>query len=259
MLASDLLDRYADLASPVHRVDARVKVVCAAALIIAVLAVPIARSVRLLPLAGVLLVAAAAARLPARWLLKRMLILLPFLVIAAALLPLAQPQGADDRLMLSPPGLALSRAALEAYLSVSVKCLLALFTATLLVGSTRTVDLLRAGQALGLPRTVTALMGFAATYLSVLSQEAGRMVTARNSRGRVRGLRRRLRVTASMMATLMVRTFERGERTALAMVARGYRGRMPELSRRALPLGHVAGGIAFVAAVAVLSLVPLDR
>ena len=56
----------------------------------------------------------------------------------------------------------------------------------------------------------------------------------------------------------MVRTFERGERIALAMVARGYRGRMPELSRKAVPISHVLGGIAFVVAVVVLALVPLQ-
>jgi len=258
MLTSDLLDKHADLGSPLHRVDARVKVVCTAALIVAVLAVSIAHNPRLLLLAAIMVLAAIVSGLPIRWLAKRMLILLPFLIIAAALLPLARPQGPGDSLMISPPGITVSEAAVAAYVSVSGKCLLALFATTLLVGTTRSVDLLRAGQALGLPRTVTALMGFAATYLAVLSEEAGRMVTARDSRGKVRGLIRNLRVAGSMMRALMVRTFERGERIALAMVARGYRGRMPELSRKAVPPGHVAGGIAFVAAVAVLSLVPLQ-
>ncbi len=257
MLTSDLLDKHADLNSPLHRVDARVKVVCAAALIVAVLAVPIAQNPRLLLLAAVMGMAAIVSRLPATWLAKRVLLLVPFLVIAAALLPLARPQGPDDSLVITPPGIALSAAAVAAYLSVSGKCLLALFAATLLVGTTRTVDLLRAGQALGLPRTVTALLSFAATYLVVLSEEAGRMVTARDSRGKVRGLMRNLRVAGSMARALMVRTFERGERIALAMVARGYRGRMPELSRKTVPAGHVVLGIAFVGAVVVLSVVPL--
>jgi len=258
MLTSDLLDKHADLGSPLHRVDARVKVVCTAALIVAGLAVPIAENWRLALLGGLMVALAAASRLPARWIAKRMLILLPFLIIAALLLPFAPVLGAEDALSIPHLGLTLSRTALSAYVSVSGKCLLALFASTLLVGTTRTVDLLRAGQALGLPRTVTALMGFAATYLAVLSEEAGRMVTARDSRGKVRGLIRNLRVAGSMMRALMVRTFERGERIALAMVSRGYRGRMPELSRKAVPPGHVAGGIAFVAALVVLSLVPLQ-
>jgi len=89
MLASDLLDRYADLNSPLHRPDARVKAVCAAVLIVAVLAVPTAQNWRLVLLAAVMLAAAVASRLPAGWLLKRTLILLPFLLITALLLPFA--------------------------------------------------------------------------------------------------------------------------------------------------------------------------
>jgi cobalt/nickel transport system permease protein len=259
MLASRLLDRHSDLTSPLHRLDARVKLVCAAVLIVAVLAVPVKHNWRLALLAAPLLVAAIVSRLPASWLVRRMLVLLPFLLIAALLLPLAPAQGPEDALTLPQLGLVLSRLAVSAYVSISAKCLLALFAATLLVGSTRTVDLLRAGQALGLPRTITALMGFAATYLMVLSDEAARMLTARDSRGKVRGLWRNLKVAGAMLRALMVRTFERGERIALAMVSRGYRGRMPELSRKSLPLGHVLAGLAFVTLIALLYALPVIR
>lgn len=256
MLASDLLDRHADLGSPVHRVDARVKVVCTAALIVAVLVVPMSQSWRLALIAGLMLVVAAASRLPARWIAKRMLILLPFLIIAAVLVPLAPVVRPTDAVAVPQLGLTLSRMALSAYVAISGKCLLVLFAATLLVGTTRTVDLLRAGQALGLPRTITALIGFAATYLTVLSQEAARMLTARDSRGKMRGLRRSLAVAGSMLRALIVRTFERGERIALAMVSRGYRGRMPELERAALPVAHLLGGVAFVVLLALLHVFP---
>jgi cobalt/nickel transport system permease protein len=256
MLASDLLDRHADLGSPVHRVDARVKVVCATALIVAVLAVPMSQNWRLALLAGLMLALAAVSRLPASWIAKRVLILLPFLIIAAVLVPLAPVLSPADELAVPQLGLTLSRVALSAYVAISGKCLLVLLAATLLVGATRTVDLLRAGQALGLPRTITALMGFAATYLTVLSEEAARMLTARDSRGKVRGLRRSLAVAGSMLRVLMVRTFERGERVALAMVSRGYKGRMPDLERAALPLAHLLGGVAFVVLLALLYVFP---
>ena len=251
-MLADLHDRYADLNSPLHRVDARVKVVCAATLIVAVLAVPIAENWRLALLGGLMVALAAASRLPASWIGKRVLILLPFLIIAAVLVPLAPVLSPADALAVPQLGLTLSRMALSAYVAISGKCLLVLLAATLLVGATRTVDLLRAGQALGLPRTITALMGFAATYLTVLSEEAARMLTARDSRGKVRGLVRNLAVAGSMLRALMVRTFERGERVALAMVSRGYKGRMPDLERAALPLRQVLLGITFVILLALL-------
>lgn len=232
MLSHDLMDAWTHLNSPVHRLDARVKLVCALALVVAILAVPVAHN-GLLAVYGVLLVAAwGASRLPAAWVLGRIAILVPFLVLgtmAAIFVPTAD--------------------ALALWLSIGAKCLLALFVAVLLAGTTTSADLLRAAHALRVPRTLTALSGFALTYVAVLADEAGRMITAMRCRGRLRGIRRRLRVSASMLATLMARTVERADRIALAMVSRGYRGTMPALAQERVPAGEwaVAGGVVALA------------
>lgn len=250
MLAHDLLDAWAHLGSPVHRLDARVKLVCACALVIAVLGTPVARPVLLAAWAAVLLAIAIASRLPAKWIAGRLVLLAPFLLLGTLALPLVPPaDAADARQVL---GLSVSAQTALLWLSVGGKCLLALLAATLLNGATASAELLRAAGALGLPRTLTALTGFALTYLAVLGAEGERMVVARRARGRVRGLGRNLRVAASMAATLMARTVERGERVALAMVARGYRGRMPALQAGPAPLAQIALGAAFVAGCAAL-------
>ncbi len=248
MLAHDLLDIWAHLRSPVHRLDARVKLVCATALVVAILATPIARPWLLAPWAGVLLAIAAASGLPASWIAKRLAILAPFLALGATALVFVPPTETADAWQLA--GIELSREAALVWLSVGGKCLLALLAATLLTGATASADLLRAAGALGVPRTLTALTGFAITYLVALGDEAGRMVTAWRSRGRVRGPVRNLRVAGSMFATLMARTVERAERVAVAMVARGYRGRMPVLTAERAPVTQIAGAAAFVVAVA---------
>ncbi len=250
MLPHDLLDAWAHLGSPVHRLDARVKLVCAVALTAAILAAPLARTWLLAAHAVMLLAVAAASRLPARWIAKRAVILVPFLVLGAVAAALIPPAGAGDAWPVA--GHDLSRHAMVLWLSVGGKCLLALLAATLLAGTATSADLLRAAQSLGVPRTFTALAGFAVTYLAVLGDEAGRMITARRCRGRVRGTVRNLRVAASMIATLMARTVERAERIALAMVSRGYRGRMPVLTGEQAPTSHVAAGALFVAAAAAL-------
>lgn len=255
MLAHDLLDAWAHLGSPVHRLDARVKLVCACALVIALLMTPVARPEVLAAWAAVMVVLAASSRLPARWIAGRLALLAPFLLLGTLALPLVPPaDAADARQVL---GLSVSAQAALLWLSIGGKCLLALVAATLLTGTTTAAELLHAAGALGLPRTLTALTGFALTYLAVLGEEGGRMVTARRARGQVRGLGRSLRVAASMAATLMARTVERGERVALAMVARGYRGRMPALQTGPAPAGQVAIGAAFVAACAVLAWVAM--
>lgn len=250
MPAHDLPDTWAHLRSPVHRLDAQVKLVCACALVVALLATPVARPRLLAVWTVVLLALALAARLPARWIAGRLLLLAPFLLLGTLALPLVPPTDAADALRVL--GLSVSAQAALLWLNIGGKCLLALLAATLLTGVTTSAELLRAAAALGLPRTLTALTGFALTYLAVLSAEGGRMITARRARGRVRGLGRNLRVAASMAATLMTRTVERGERVALAMVARGYRGRMPALQAEPVPAGQIALGAAFVAACVAL-------
>ncbi|MGC9316969.1 MAG: energy-coupling factor transporter transmembrane component T family protein [Armatimonadota bacterium] len=248
MLARDLLDAWSHLDSPLHRLDARVKLVCALGLVAAVLAVPLRATWLLRAYGGMLVMLCAMSRLPWGWLGKRLLVLMPFLVLGAVAVMLVPPAEATDARRLG--GLVLSRQALAVWTSAGGKCLLALLAATLLTGTTNAADLIRAGQAVRLPRTLTALAGLALTSLGVLSDEVARMLTARRCRGRVRGTWRRLATMVSVLRTAMARAAERSERVALAMVARGYRGEIPQLTRSPVPAAHLFAGAGFMALIA---------
>ncbi|MFW5866804.1 MAG: cobalt ECF transporter T component CbiQ [Armatimonadota bacterium] len=245
MLSHDLLDAHADLDSPVHRLDARVKLVSATVLIAGALAVPVSQNGLLAIYGGALVGVALASRLPWGWIVKRMAILAPFLALGTIAVMILPPTGAADAWQLG--GMELSSQAVSVWLSVGGKCLLSLLAAVLLAGATASADLVRAAQALRIPRTLTSLTGFAVTYITLLADEAGRMITAMRSRGRVRGLRRRLHTGAAMLVTLMSRAAERADRIALAMVSRGYRGQMPVLGQSPVPAAQWA-----VAAVVLL-------
>ncbi|HCA46863.1 MAG TPA: hypothetical protein DEP45_05725 [Armatimonadetes bacterium] len=230
MLSHDLMDAWTHLHSPVHRLDARVKLVCAVVVVLGIVMVPVAHNDLLLAYATLLVAASSLSMLPARWILGRLAIVAPFLLlgtVAAVLLP--------------------SPEALPLWVSLGGKCLLSLLTAVLLAGTTTSAELLRGAQALHIPRTLIALSGFAITYIAVLADEAGRMITAMRSRGRVRGTVRRLRVGGSLIASLMARAAERAERIALAMVSRGYRGTMPMLAQERVPAAQWAVVVAIAA------------
>ncbi|MBD3291988.1 MAG: cobalt ECF transporter T component CbiQ [Armatimonadia bacterium] len=251
MLTHSFLDDRADIQSPVHRLDARVKLVSAAALIAGVLVVPVAQT-RLLWVYAVALVGLSlASRLPGGWILKRMAILAPFLGLGTIAVMLLPPTEAADAWQLG--GLELSSQAVSVWLSVGGKCLLSLLAAVLLAGTTASTELVRATDALHVPRTITSLTGLAITYMQVLADEAGRMVTAMRSRGTVRSPVRKLRAASSMLVTLMARTVERADRIALAMVSRGYRGRMPALSQETVPPAQWAVAVAAVALAGTLT------
>jgi cobalt/nickel transport system permease protein len=85
-------------------------------------------------------------------------------------------------------------------------------------------------QRLRVPDAIVTIVSFMVRYLSVVAGELGRMRIALASRGfRAHSIRSWPTIAASAGA-LFVRSFERGERVHLAMVSRGYAGRLPELA-----------------------------
>ena len=64
-------------------------------------------------------------------------------------------------------------------------------------------------------------------YLEVISGEARRMRIARISRGYDPRFLWQVKAFAVGVGSLFLRAFERGERVYLAMVSRGYTGRLP--------------------------------
>jgi cobalt/nickel transport system permease protein len=71
-------------------------------------------------------------------------------------------------------------------------------------------------------------MGFMLRYLEVVGDELRRMRIASASRGFSARDPRHWPVLAKGVGALFIRSFERGERVHLAMVSRGYSGRLPE-------------------------------
>jgi cobalt/nickel transport system permease protein len=71
------------------------------------------------------------------------------------------------------------------------------------------------------------LAGFVYRYVFVLTDEVLRMKRARDSRGYQGRWLWQAAVVGRMIGTLFLRSYERGERVYLAMLARGFEGRMP--------------------------------
>jgi cobalt/nickel transport system permease protein len=99
------------------------------------------------------------------------------------------------------------------------------------------------------------IMTFMVRYADVVTDEMRRMHVARVSRGFAARDVRHLPVLARSLAALFIRSYERGERVHLAMISRGYTGRMPLATAAATPrdwslamtLPAVATGVALTA------------
>jgi len=215
---------YRDGHSAVHRLPAEVKIVALAVFVLAVVATP--REV-FWPFGVYALILLGIWRLsgiPLRWILPRMLIELPFVVLAV-LLPFAD---GGERVVLA--GFSLSVTGLYAAWGIVVKGTLGVAASLTLAATTPARELPLALSRLGVPAMVTSVLMLMVRYIDVLSAEAGRMRIARLSRGdSARGLHQAGAIAKSV-GTLFLRSYERGERVYLAMLSRGYDGRVPELA-----------------------------
>ena len=169
-----------------------------------------------------LFVLVAISRVPPTYLAKRMVVEVPF-VVFAALLPFVAtgPQ-------VEVVGLSLSEQGLLGAWGLLVKGTLGVLASLLLAATTEPRALLAGLERLRMPPLLVQIMGFMIRYLDVVTDELRRMHVARESRGFSARDPRQWPVIAKSAGVLFIRSYERGERVHLAMLSRGYDGRMPQ-------------------------------
>ncbi len=209
-----------------HRLPPHVKVLAAFLFVCCVVVTPReafwAFGGYLLVLVGMWVVAA----IPLGWIARRALIETPFLVLAV-LLPFAE---GGQRVQVA--GVSLSMTGLLAGWNIVVKGTLGVLTSLTLAATTSPRDLLIGLQRLRVPDTLTTIATLMLRYFEVLVGEARRMRIARISRGHDPRLLWQVGATARGVGSLFLRSYERGERVHLAMLARGWNGAMPVVQER---------------------------
>ncbi|MFE2041787.1 cobalt ECF transporter T component CbiQ [Streptomyces sp. NPDC059477] len=207
--------------SPVHRLPPHTKIAAVFAFVVVVVSTPRAAMWAFGLYAVLLAVVAALARVPAGFLLKRLLIEVPF-VAFAVLLPFVA-QGERTEVL----GMSLSVNGLWGAWNVLAKGTLGVAASVLLASTTELRALLLGLQRLKLPPLLVQIASFMIRYGDVITDEMRRMRIARESRGfEARGVRH-WGVLAKSAGALFIRSYERGERVHLAMISRGYAGSMP--------------------------------
>jgi cobalt/nickel transport system permease protein len=208
--------------SPVHRLAPQTKIVATVVAVLCVVATPRdafwAFGAYLLALTAVW----AVARVPVRWFAARSVIELPF-VLLALVLPFT---GAGDRIDVL--GVPVSEEGALAGWNILAKGTLGLFASLTLAATTAPPDLLLGLQRLRMPSVLVTIATLMLRYAEVIVGEAKRMRVARISRGDDPGFLWQAGATARGVGSLFIRSYERGERVHLAMVSRGWTGRMPD-------------------------------
>jgi cobalt/nickel transport system permease protein len=215
-------DLHGRAKSPVHRAPAHLKVLVLLVFMLVVVATPRQAYAVFAVEATVLLAVILVSGVPLTRLLPRMVVELPF-VIFAVLMPFIAHGPRTEVL-----GVSVSEPGLVAGVALLVKGSIGVLASLTLAATTEPQDLLRGLQRLRVPDLIVQIMGFMIRYLDVVTSELSRMMTALRSRGCDPRSPRHWPVLARSLGALFIRSYERGERVHLAMLSRGYDGRLPQ-------------------------------
>lgn len=221
LCALDALERSARTESPLHRTDARAKLLATAAFLAAMLSVPLEHLSELLLFSIFPIVGCAMGGLDYAAVFRRSLVVLPFVVLIGAFNLLY------DREPVFRIGPAVVTAGWISFSAIVVRGLLSVQALLVLVCTTGYYRLCRSMQRLGVPALFVTQLLFVYRYLHVLVEEALAMRQARDARSFGR-TSYPLGVWGTLVGQLLMRTFERAERIGRAMRARGFAGRIAE-------------------------------
>jgi len=221
------LDHHSKTESPVHHLDARAKIVVFFSFILIGVSSPPTSFALFGLLALALIFIALLARLPLGHLVKKVLVVLPFLFVVAVSIPFMK-RDAVGGYNLGLGGLSVSQSGLWILWNVIIKSSLGVFSIILLSSTTSFPQLIKGMERLGSPKIFTMLVSFMYRYSFILIDEMYRVKRARDSRCFGGRWLWQSKVIGHMVGTLFLRSFHRGERVYLAMLSRGYQGTMPE-------------------------------
>ncbi len=209
--------------SPIHRAPAHLKLVALLGFMLLVVATPRSWHAAYAVEAVVLLGVVALSGVPPTYLAPRMVIEVPF-ALFAVLVPFISHGPRTEVL-----GVTVSEPGLQAGIALLVKGTMGVLASLTLAATTEPQDMLRGLQRLRMPDLIVQIMGFMIRYLDVVTAELTRMMTALRSRGCDPRSPRHWPVLARSLGALFIRSYERGERVHLAMLSRGYDGKLPQV------------------------------
>lgn len=211
------LDLLANNDTVIHRLDARAKVMATIVFIISVVSFGKYELTAMFPFFIYPAVIIGAANLPATFIIRKILLVIPFAIVVGMLNPLF-----DREVIVTLGALSISGGWISC-ISIVVRAILTVGAAIILVAVTGFPAVCQALEQLGMPQTFAVQLLFLYRYIFVLTDEGTRASRARELRScGKKGLG--LSSFGSLVGHLLLRTWQRAERIHMAMLARGFLG-----------------------------------
>jgi cobalt/nickel transport system permease protein len=211
------IDTLANQETPVHQLDPRAKLITTLVFIITVMSFKRYDLSGIIPFFVYPAVLIRAGNIPLGYLLKRILLVLPFVLFIGIMNPFL------NQMPLMHIGPVAISAGMISFISILIRCILTVMAALILVATTGFHGICMGLERIGVPNMFVIQLLFVYRYLFVLIEEASRMARARALRSfSSNGLS--LNVWTSLIGHLLLRTIDRARRIHLAMLSRGFTG-----------------------------------
>jgi cobalt/nickel transport system permease protein len=226
-----LLEIYKPVSSPIHQLEARVKIIFTLVFIIAISFMPSGAWPAYILIYSIILSLIISSNLGMSFVLKRALLATPF-VFAAIPLIIYGPEPVVQTRIFEFIVIPISETGFLRFLSIAIKSWMSVQLAIILAATTHFADLMGGFRALKFPAIFISTIELMWRYLFLIIEETSRLIRARSSRSTtISGNRKsggsvfwRAQVTGGMAGSLFLRSIERSERVYAAMLARGYNG-----------------------------------
>ncbi len=239
------LDQYSDGNSFIHKLDPRTKFIGTILFILALYLTPPGKWLAFAVYFGLMATLIVVSRVPVSYVLKRSLVIIPFVLVIAVFIPFFKEGEVLWSYSLGRWLVSVTDNGVQAMGNILAKAWLSILGLILLSATTRMTSLLQAWEQLRFPRVMTLILSFMYRYIFVLTDEVLRMKQARDSRNFGGNRLRHIRTVGNMTGTLFLRSYERGERVYAAMLARGFDGRSRTLDRLSFQLTDIYFSVVF--------------
>ncbi len=233
--------------SPLHRLAPEAKIVAAFGLVVSIAITPRQAVWAFGAYALVVIGLVVLSRVGFRFVVVRLMAVLPFVVFALFIPFIATGETVEVW------GMDLSVDGLWGAWNILAKAVLGASVSIVLTATTEIPDILRGMGILRVPALFTSIAMFMVRYLELIADEMQRTRLAMTARGYDPRWLSQAAPIAAASGALFVRSYERGERVHAAMVSRGFTGVMPTLDHRRATSGEWAAVVALVVLAAVVA------
>lgn len=213
----DFIDKYSNLNSFIHKIDARVKFIVIVVLVFAIVLAENFSQLLLFFLISFFIL--LISKVPLFFVLKKTTVILPFVLPIILLILLTKEQVVYRETIFSKYYFAFF---------IFLKSFLAVFSVLILTSTTKFSDLLMAMKKLGFPKIFTELTLFCYRYIFFFFDEIERISHARKCRDYGKSFinKNSLKIIGNIVGSVFIRSYEKAEKIYNSLLSRGYSGEL---------------------------------